>query len=343
MVLEASRNCATTEEYTTSSLRNDFAHSVHEPTLADRKLSLLRRTGLFSEDLKGCTIERACTADDLRKAYELVHEVFLGRGYIRPDPTRMRVRIFETTPETATFVAKVDDRVVGVLSVVPDSEELGLPSDSAYKSELDELRQAGRRLCEVTNQVVLEEYRKSGVTTELIKCVAAVSLTEGFNETIVTVSPGHCGFYELLGFRQIGPQRSYSETLNDPVTAFSLDVDPFRIPLTGLSAAAQFVRHYLAEGNHFVSQVRDWADEARRQFLNPDSLRQLFVLDENLLARFAPTELSVLCERWGRENFAAVTADIFLPRSASRHHESELRFETQERDIPFHLDAVPAW
>ncbi len=295
---------------------------------------MLRRTGLFGENLKGCTIGRACTAEDLRKAYELVHEGFLRRGYIRPDPAGMRVRIFETTPETATFVAKVDERVVGVLSVVPDSPELGLPSDCAYRAELDELRDCGRRVCEVTNQVVADDYRKSAVTTELFKCVAAVSLTEGFDETVVTVSPGHCGFYELLGFRPIGPQRSYSEAFYDPVTAFSLNVDPFRTPLDGLSAAAQFVRHYLAEGNHFVSQVRHWADEARREFLNPDLLRELFVSDENLLARFAPTELGVLCERWGKEIFSAVTADMFLPDSETS--------ESEQDDVSYYLEAATA-
>lgn len=287
-------------------------------TAADRKLSLLRKIGLFGEDLKGCTIERACTADDLRQAYRLVHDVFFSRGFISPDPSHMRVRIYETTPETATFVAKMDGRVVAVLSVVEDSPDLGLPSDHAFKEELDELRRAGRRLCEITNQAVAVEYRKSAVPTELMRCAIAVSLTQGFDEAIASVSPGHNGFYDLLGFRQIGSARNYSDEIEDRVIALSMDIDQYRSRKPALSTAAQFIRQFLTEGNHFLSLVTDWAEEARRHFLNPDLLRHLFVLEKNFLERFAPSELVVLHQRWGQETYTAVTGHPFAPTASER-------------------------
>ena len=318
MVIEASVNHTTTDDCAASAAvhtRCDCSTSSQaDGAAADRKLGLLRRMGLFGEDLNGCTIERACRPDDLRQAYRLVHDVFLGRGFIEPDPSRMRVRIYETTPETATFIAKVEDRVVAVLSVVEDSSDLGLPSDGAFKDELDTLRDAGRRLCEVTNQAVAEDYRKSAVPTELMRCAIAVSLTGGYHEAIATISPRHNGFYDLLGFRQIGSRRSYSKTIDDPVIALSMDIDQYRTRQTGLSAAAEFIQEFLTDGNQFLSRVSEWADEARRHFLNPDTLRQLFVHERNFLSRFAPAELGVLHERWGHETFAAVTADMFMPR-----------------------------
>jgi ribosomal protein S18 acetylase RimI-like enzyme len=299
-------------------LRNDLRGARANHTAADRKLSLLRKNGLFGEDLKGCTIERACTADDLRQAYRLVHDVFFSRGFISPDPSRMRVRIYETTPETATFVAKMDGRVVAVLSVVEDSPDLGLPSDGAFKEELDELRRAGRRLCEITNQAVAIEYRKSAVPTELMRCAIAVSLTQGFHEAIASVSPGHNGFYDLLGFRQIGSARNYSEEVEDRVIALSMDIDQYRSWEPSLDTAAQFIRQFLTEENHFLTLVSDWAEEARRHFLNPDLLRHLFVLERNFLERFAPDELVVLHRRWGEETYTAVTGHPFAPRTSKR-------------------------
>jgi hypothetical protein len=214
-------------------------------------------------------------------------------------------------------VAKVDGRVVGVLSVVLDSPDLGLPSDSVFKEELDVLRDAGRRLCEVTNQAIAEDYRKSAVATELMRTAIAVSLTEGYHEAIAAVSPSHNGFYELLGFRQIGPQRSYSQTIDDPVVAVSMDVDQYRQPQQELSATAQFMREFLTEGNRFLSRVTEWAQEARRAFLNVDLLKQLFVLEKNFLARCSPEELEILHRRWGHEMFAAVTADMLAPARRS--------------------------
>jgi ribosomal protein S18 acetylase RimI-like enzyme len=288
-------------------MRNNCAVSDDSScNVADRKLGLLRRSGLFGENLKGCTIERAYSAEDLRQAYRLVHDVFLGRGFIDPDPSRMRVRIYETTPETATFVAKEGDRVVAVLSVVEDSEDLGLPSDCAFKDELDALRRAGRRLCEVTNQAVAEDYRKSAVPTELMRCAIAVSLTGGYDEAIAAVSPNHNGFYDLLGFRPVGSLRSYSKTVDDPVVALSMDIDQYRTRQRNLSSAAQFIRDFLTDGNQFLSRVSEWAAEARRQFLNPELLRQLFVLEKNIFSSFDSAELGILHRRWGDETFAAV-------------------------------------
>jgi ribosomal protein S18 acetylase RimI-like enzyme len=298
--------------------RSDPPGSHASITPADRKLSLLRKSGLFGEDLKGCTIERACTAEDLRQAYRLVYDVFVTRRFISPDPSHMRVRIYETTPETATFVAKIDGRVVAVLSVVEDSPELGLPSDGAFKEELDALRHAGRRLCEITNQAVAVEYRKSAVPTELMRCAIAVSLTQGFHEAIASVSPGHNGFYDLLGFRQIGTARNYSDEVEDRVVALSMDIDQYRSWTPALDTAAQFIREFLTDGNHFLSLVTDWAEEARRHFLKPELLRDLFVMEKNFLERFAPTELVVLHQRWGTETYAAVTGHPFAPTASER-------------------------
>lgn len=176
---------------------------MHEAHLASqrnkRKLALLKRAGLFSGNTEGAVIERACSVEDLRKAYRLVHDVFLGTGYISPEPAGLRLRIFETTSEMATFVAKVDGRVVGVLSMIGDTQDFGLPCDSAFKVELDALRASGAKLCELTNQAVEEEYRKSAVPTELMRCAMAHSLDAGYDENIATVSPSHNGFYELFG------------------------------------------------------------------------------------------------------------------------------------------------
>lgn len=282
-------------------------------SLVDRKLWLLMRSGLFGDDTKGAQIERACTLEDLRKAYKLVHDVYLGTGFIEPEPAGMRLRIFEMTPDIATFVAKVDGRVVGVLSVLDDTPELGLPSDSAFKDELDTLRVAGKRLCEITNQAVAQEYRKSAVPTELMRCAVAHITVEGFDQAIATVSPSHGSFYDLSGFREIGSERSYSKKLHDPVVALRMDIGQFRRTPDNLNETEKFIHHFLGPGNHFVPHVKEWAKAAQKHFLDADLLAQLFVTERNFIAECSPAELEVLQRRWGSELFSEVTGDLFLP------------------------------
>ena len=302
-------------------------------SVADRKLGLLQRIGLFGTDTRGASIERAYTLEDLREAYRLVHHVYLGTGFLHPEPAGMRLRIYETTSETATFVAKKDGRVVGVLSVVGDSSDLGLPSDTAFRVELNELRAKGTRLCEVTNQAVDEAYRKSAVPTELMRCAIAHSVKAGYHVGIVSVSPSHHGFYDLMGFRRLGTERSYSEKIHDPVVALSMDINQWRQPATSSCAAEQFMHHFAAVANPFLTQVSDWAKQAVRHFLNPELLEQLFVADRNFLSECSPAELSILQRRWGQELFGAVTGSSYPPfgpevlagNFASASHSSEGR------------------
>jgi hypothetical protein len=274
---------------------------------ADRKLKFLKRSGLMAPNTTGTTIERATTVEDLRKAYRLVHEVYLGTGYLRPEPAGMRLRIFETSSETATFVAKKGDRVVGVLSVVGDSPDLGLPSDAAFKPELDVLRASGARLCEMTNQVVADEFRKTPVTIELMRCALAHSLKAGYDESVAAVSPSHSAFYDLMQFRPFGSERSYSQKLHDPVVALTLDLNWYRQAPIGLNSAEQYIHHAATTGNPFVPLVGDWAKQARRRFLDPELLEQMFVTERNFLAECTPSELQILQRRWGQELFGAVT------------------------------------
>lgn len=270
---------------------------------------MLKRSGLFGDRTEGVKIERACSLDDLREAYRLVHEVYAQTGYICPEPCRLRMRMFETSPEMATFVAKVDERVIGVMSISGDSPELGLPSDTAFKTDLDVLRAQGARLCEATNQVVIEKYRKSPVATELMRCAVAHLTAAGYDEVIATVSPSHFGFYQLLNFRQVGTERSYSEKIHDPVVALSMNANQYRRPPSGLDEAARFMHHFMAGGNPYLAQVGRWGELAERRFLRRDLLRRLFITETSFITSCSSRELHVLERHWGHKLFTSVTGN----------------------------------
>lgn len=279
-----------------------------------RRLSMLKRLGLFGGNTRGATVERAITGNDLCQAYELVHDVYLETGYIEPERTRMRLRMFESAPQTATFVAKVNGRVVGAVSIVADSPELGLPSDSAFEEELDEIRRSGARMCEWTNQSVAEDYRKSALATELMRCAAAHVIWSGYDQAIATVSPSHGSFYQLLGFREIGSVRSYSERIYDPVVALAADVGQYRRPLTNADLAERFVHDFMAGLNPFLQRVEEWDRVAARNFLSRALLRNIFVSQTHFVAERTLSEIEILRKQWGQPLFAAVTEPSFPER-----------------------------
>jgi hypothetical protein len=275
-----------------------------------RRMALLRRAGLFGIDTKGAVITRAMTADDLIAAYRLVHDAFVEKGYINPLPGGIRMRAYEALPESATFVAKVDDRVVGVQGLAVDSPDLGLPSDESFKAEIDALRLDGRLVCEATNQAIAPEFRNSAVATELMRCMFAHALAIGCDELITTVSPGHARFFGLLGFEQVSPVRSYSTEFDDPVVVMRVNVHD----LVERAARAQedqddgaiFVRSRCLEDNPYCRQVNDWAVEAAKTFADPAALHRLFVAQGNLLRNCSAEELAAICRQWGHEVFDQV-------------------------------------
>ncbi len=189
-----------------------------------RRMKLLERMGCFGPLPAGVKIYRASTLSDLCEAYRLVYDNFLKLGYILPNSSSMRIRLFEAMPETATFVAKANGKIVGVTSVVIDTPELGLPADKAFKPEIDNLRRKGRIICEGTNWIITPEYRRTPVMTELMRCCFAHAVANHCTDLLADITPTHKSFYELMDFKAIGSERSSSPDLDDPVVLVDLPI-----------------------------------------------------------------------------------------------------------------------
>jgi len=263
-----------------------------------RRMALLMRSGMFGGDTRGAVITRAQTVEDLRGAYKLVHDSFVHKGYIRPRPSGIRLRPYEIVPEMATFVAKVDDRVVGVLGVIIDLPDLGLPSEKVFADEIRHLRASGAKPSESTNQAVLPEYRRSAVTTELIRAVYAHAFMKGCDEIIAAISPGHRGFYELLGARQIASVRSYSREVHDPVIVVSLHVHaPDERPDGHAVADRRFMWDFLVTNNPYHQHVGPWSLAAEGYFSQPSLLRELLAAGFELPEEFSDDQAMMIRRR----------------------------------------------
>lgn len=285
-----------------------------------RKVALLKRVGLFDANDRSVVVRRAIVRDDLIRAYRLVHDVFVDKGYIDPGPNGIRIRLFEALPEMATFVAEADGQMVGVMSIVPDSPDMGLPADKCFKTELDRLRDAGRKVAEVTNLAVLSAYRRSNAFMELAKPVLAQALSAGCDDVFIAISPGHARFFQdVLQFEPWGERRSYSDEKMDIVEGKRWNLRTLERRLLDcdrlLGDDACLHEHFFP-GNAYHQYVRPWALMAKRAFLDPDVLRALFVKRCHLLERCSPEQRLAISRRWGSTIFADVyhgeTAELTL-------------------------------
>lgn len=287
-----------------------------------RRMKLLERQGCFRNGTTSITVQRASTVEDLHDAYKLVYDCFLEKGYIFPNPSRLRMRPFEALPETATFVAKADNRIAGVTSIVMDSPGLGLPSEKPYPKEIETTRHSSRTLCEITNLAIDPDYRRTNILTELIRCYIAHFLAIGCDYAIASISPGHRSFYELLGFETIGNRTSYSNDIDDPVILVQLSMETLMNKLEQVHVDEEndwaVLKHYYMDSSPYHHQMESWIDDARNSFADPVFLRKLFVEHSNLLRDCNSSELEVIRQYWGEDLFLNalghnILYDGFLP------------------------------
>jgi hypothetical protein len=150
----------------------------------------------------------AACPEDYDAAYALVCKRYAWRGY--GDLTGISACACGDTAceHRHTLIASEEGSVVGTLTLGADSEG-GLFVDDSYRPEVDALRAAGRRLCEITRFAVDEQAQSKAVLASLFGL--AYLLTRSVHcatDVLVEVNPRHVAFYRrMLAFTVASGER----------------------------------------------------------------------------------------------------------------------------------------
>jgi hypothetical protein len=164
---------------------------------------------------------------DFDGAFRLLHDQYVWRRYMRPNPAGRRLSLHNVLPTTKVFVARAEARVVGTLSAVEDSR-LGLPMDEAFGPELGRLRERGRRLVEAASLALDPVVRASGIAI-LVRLLRLVVLYAArivrASDLCFVVHRRHRAFYlRLFPFRRFSETRPYPRINGAPVIGLRLDL-----------------------------------------------------------------------------------------------------------------------
>lgn len=124
-----------------------------------------------------------------------------------------------------TLVALDDETPLGTITVAFDLGK-SLGADDAFRTELNQLRGEGTRLCEFTKLAVDPTTATKRVLAALFHVAYIVAhRVRGFDRLVIEVNPRHQRYYErMLGLEQLGPER-LNRAVNAPAilltTAFS--------------------------------------------------------------------------------------------------------------------------
>jgi hypothetical protein len=167
------------------------------------------------------------TKEELEACFAVLHDAYVDSGFMKPDPSGMRVTIYHALPTTTTLCAKYDGQVVGTISLVRESE-LGVPLQQIF--DLNSVREKEGNIAEVSALAIHRKFRRTGGTIlfPLMKFMYEYCTT--FFDTrhlVIAVNPSHIEMYEsLLFFRRLPENmvESYDFVNGAPAIGATLDL-----------------------------------------------------------------------------------------------------------------------
>ena len=188
---------------------------------------------------------------DLEACFGLLHDAYVSSGFMRPDPSGLRVTAYHALPTTTTLYARFDGEVAGTLSIIREGV-FGFPLQSVFK--LDALRAQTGRIAEISALAVHPKFRKTGgaVLFPLMKFM--YEYCTAFFDTrhlVIAVHPNKVELYEsLLFFRRLQAQvvDNYDFANGAPAVGATLDLqtapEVFRNVYEGRSPRKDLHRYF---------------------------------------------------------------------------------------------------
>ena len=169
----------------------------------------------------------ADTQEELEACFKLLHDAYVSSGFMKPDPSGMRVTIYHALPTTTTLCAKYDGKVVGTLSLIRESA-IGFPLQRIF--DLTGVRAKAGNIAEVSALAVHPRFRRTGgsILFPLMKFMYEYCTT--FFDTrhlVIAVNPRHIEMYEsLLYFRRLTSKvvENYDFVNGAPAVGATLDL-----------------------------------------------------------------------------------------------------------------------
>jgi hypothetical protein len=149
----------------------------------------------------------------------LIQRMYSWRGYksgdTQEDPAHHANRV--------TLQACREQNVFGTLTVNFDSEA-GLAADALYQTEIDEYRNGGSIVSEVTQLAIDPEHGSKEVLGALFHLAHMLCLLRGVTDVFIEVNPRHVAFYRrMLNFRQVG-ECKICERVNAPAVLLQVEI-----------------------------------------------------------------------------------------------------------------------
>lgn len=220
------------------------------------------------------------TREELEDCFRILHDAYVGSGFMKPDPSGMRVTDYHALPTTTTLCAKYDGRVVGTISMIREGV-FGFPLQAVF--DLEHVRAKGGNIAEISALAVHPDFRKTGgaILFPLMKFMHEYC-TEYFDtrHLVIAVNPDRIELYEALLFFQRLQERTvdnYDFANGAPAVGATLDLkhasEVFKAGYKGKAARKNLHKYF------FQTRLENIKVPKRRYFTTNDAVMTPALLD----------------------------------------------------------------
>jgi hypothetical protein len=267
-------------------------------------------------------VRLARTADDYEGVFRLVQATYVATGIADVLESTLRITPQHVLPEAYVLMAHEGERLVGTMTVTLDSPAL-LPLDKDYPDELDALRAAGGRLCELGSLAIVERCRHRGVMNLL--SMAAFTLATSKLEAshvVIGVNPrAFDHFRATYQFAHLGQAKRHAQ-LVAPVVGLVTDLGTLqaflrRVYPTPLATGTQVADHFFGAALPCIDLPAGAHGELARWKLSREVFREVFLRRSNHLETLDARTQEYL-ERARTPTTLGRLAFPLVPRAAQR-------------------------
>lgn len=245
------------------------------PAIADR---FRNRPQPLSETLP-LRFSVARSPQEVMSAWGLVYDAYRQLGIIDPNPWGIHTTTHAFTNQTAVIRGCFGRRCVSTVTTYLDHPEHGLPLDSVYHDELNQLRDRGYNIMELglLADRRSEIKRSRPALLDLMRWASYFGILNGFRQAVVGIHPHHAKFYDkCFGFEVIGEVHRYDLVNGAPVVPLFVDYDKCLLT-SRLSRGIQYLSNNKLTDADYADRMR-WSGELKRHA----------TVDEMLLTELCP-------------------------------------------------------
>lgn len=226
---------------------------------------------------EGLSVKTVESFEELKSVFHLIYQEYHKRGYCGLNKTEMHYSFYSTLPKTRTFLLHHEQTLLGTISLICDSP-CGIPMDSHFLKDIDKLRNADRRIAEVSmlalnhegfpsNNFSLTHFRKLSGTFTLFKHLFDYAKGyENITDLVIAVHPHHEDLYHYLFFENMGTSKEYTLANGKPALPMRLNLNKFFSHMKSFKGILEYFAHYPT--CHFIERkVLRWSNEMLNELL----------------------------------------------------------------------------